>query len=149
MSNNINQNNNTNQRNHDNDRKFDRPRRENPNEFKIPVFLSKDVDKNIHDEIIDVLSNTKFNKISIPVYAYRDLIDDNTENVNKLFNIGYIRKYDAKAKTFTVIIFNKFVDTIKSINEVMIHPVHIDDHKGHLRTITKFTILPVTKMEED
>ena len=68
--NNANQNNertyNNNHRGRNNNRnKVAKQPKVNPNEIKAPLYLSENLSEDIINEITDVLTNTRFNKISM------------------------------------------------------------------------------------
>lgn len=120
----------------------------NPNELKAPLFLSADLNENIVNEILDVLAETKFNKISMPLGTYRCLIDsDLDESDTRVCTIGYIRSFNPETKEFTVIVFSKFLDLIKEYGDIAME-LQFTNHKEHLGTITKFNIVPVVYEEE-
>lgn len=122
----------------------------NPNEIKVPLFLSADLDDNLVDEILDVLSNTRFNKISIPLGTYRSLIDSNVDmDDNRISTIGYIRDYDAETSVFTVIIFNNFIDLIKKFDNPAVNLMMNIRNNNSLGSITKFNIVPEIDNKEE
>lgn len=121
----------------------------NPNEIKVPLYLPADLNENTANEILKVLAETKFNKISIPVGTYRCLIDYNVdESDNRVCTIGYIRNYNIKNNEFTVVIFSKFMDFVKSMKESAIE-LTFTNYKDKLGTITKFNIIPVVYENEE
>lgn len=123
----------------------------NLNEIKVPLQLpglNLD-DLNITHEIFDVLAETKFNKISIPLGTYRYLIDSTIEkDDNRICTIGYIRDYDVETDEFTVIIFDKFINLIKDLGDIAINLV-FTRHVNSLGTITKFNIAPAVIYNEE
>ena len=125
---------------------FDKTKKQpkiNPNEFKLPLYLSADLSEKVTNEIIDVLSNTKFDKVSIPLSTYKTLMDSNVDETDtRVCTIGYIRKYDSESKCFTVIVFNNFVDLIKEFGDSAI-VLQFTTHKENLGTITRFNVCPV------
>lgn len=151
--NNINQN--YNERNNDirekggryKDRKNTRQPKLRHNEIKVPLYLSADLDENMTNSIIDVLSETKFNRISIPLGIYRCLIDNTVDSDDlRVCTIGYIRGYDAETREFTVTIFNKFIDVVKGQGDVVVD-LQFTTYKDSLGSITKFNIVPVVYEE--
>lgn len=155
MSNNNNKNQNNNGKKYNNNggrnnnrNKVNMQSKVNPNEIKVPLYLPADLNKNIINEIIDVINTTKFDKISIPLGTYRCLIDSNADaNDNRISTIGYIRKYDTETEMFTVVIFNNFIDLFKSKSDNAI-TLQYNSYKDHLGTITKFNIVPVFYEDE-
>lgn len=149
MSKNFNQNNN--ERNYNNrgrnnnfnDRKVAKQPRVNPNEVKAPLYLPADLDKNILTEINDVLNETKFNKISIPIGTYRCLIESNVDcDDNRVRTIGYIKKYNPETKEFTIVIFENLIEKIKEQGDIAVE-LQFTKYKNTLGTITKFNIVPI------
>ena len=123
--------------------KKSKPAKANPNEFKVVLHLSEEANENINNEIIDVLANTRFDKISIPVGTYRNLAEECSDaDDNRVCTIGYIRNYDANTKEFTLIIFDKFTKKIKDLGDIVMG-VSYTSFKDSLRTITKFNLLPI------
>lgn len=152
--NNTNQNNNERHHNNrgghnfNNRKKVNKQPKVNPNEIKVPLYLPADLDENIINEINNVLTTTKFDKISIPLGTYRCLIDSNVDADDaRVSTIGYIRKYDAETEMFTVVIFSNFIDFFKAQSDNVV-TLQFNSHKDHLRTITKFIIVPVVCDDE-
>lgn len=149
---NFNQNNkrtNNKERNFNDHNKVARQPKVNPNEFKAQLFLPASLSESIKTEILDVLAKTKFNKISIPVGTYRYLIESNIDADDaRVCTIGYIRGYNAETEEFTLVVFSKFTDIIKSLGDIAID-LQFTQYKEKLGTITKFNILPVLYDEED
>lgn len=133
---------------HNNNRVARQPK-VNPNEFKAPLFLPASLDENVVREIIEVLSTTKFNKISIPLGTYRYNTDTTVDvNDTRVCTIGYIRNYNQETEEFTVSVFSKFTDLVKSFNDAAIE-LQFTMYKEKLGTITKFNIIPVIYTEEE
>lgn len=121
----------------------------NPNEIKALLYLPEDITDTIREQILGVLESCKFNKISIPLGTYRCLIDSSvSENDSRVTTIGYIRKYDAEAQEFSVVIFNKFIDLIKA-NEHNAIELTYNTYGENLGTILKFNIIPVEYEDEE
>lgn len=118
----------------------------NPNEIRTKLLISSDFKEEVKEEILDVLAETKFNKISIPLGTYRYLVEnDVAEDDNRIVTVGYIKKYNPSNQEFTVILFNNMRDIIKDMGNLTIELL-CTMFGGHLGTITKFNIIPV---EED
>ena len=126
-----------------NNKKANKQPKVNPNEIKIPLCLPVDLNDDTTNQIIDVLCNTRFDKISIPLGISRRLIEDTVEDDNRVRTIGYIRSFDAGSAEFTVIIFGKDLEAVKNLGTTgclamdLVYSAHKD---GSLRTITKFNI---------
>lgn len=152
MSNNTNQNNyeKNHNKNHGGRKNFNnKVAKVNPNEIKAPLYLPADLNENIASEILNVLTTTKFNKISIPLGIYRNCIENNVDpDDNRICTIGYIRKFDAETEEFTVVIFSKFTDIIKGLGDIAVDLMYTT-YKDALGTITKFNILPVFYETDD
>lgn len=152
--NNANQNNertyNNNHRGRNNNRnKVAKQPKVNPNEIKAPLYLSANLSEDIINEITDVLTNTRFNKISIPLSTYRCLVDSNVDaDDNRVCTIGYIRNYNAETKEFTVVVFSNFIDIIKEQGDIALE-LQFTKYKEGLGTITKFIIVPVYNEESE
>ena len=124
-----------------NNKKANKQPKVNPNEIKVPLCLPVDLNDDVKNEIYDVLTNTKFDKISIPLGIYRSLIEDCEEGDTRVCTIGYIRKYDTESTEFTVIVFNKYLDIIKELGmENIVLELTFNTYNNTLRTITKFNI---------
>lgn len=122
--------------------------RVNPNEIKVPLYLPANLNENITNEILDVLAATKFNKISFPLGTYRCLVDSSVdENDTRICTIGHVRGYNAETKEFTVIVFDKFIETIKSHENVAVD-LMFTTYKENLGTITKINIVPAFSEEK-
>lgn len=150
----INQNNKkTNNKEHNNNfnerNKVAKQPKVNPNELKAPLFLPADLNENIVSEILDVLEKNRFNKISIPVGTYRNLIESNIDaDDTRVCTIGYVRGYNAETEEFTVIVFSKFIDLIKSHGDIAME-LQFTEYKEKLGTITKFNIVPAVYEENN
>ena len=130
-------------------KKFNKqPKVVNYTELKVPLYLSANQD--IIDEVIDVLSDTKFDKISIPLSTYRSLIDSNVDaDDTRIATIGHIRKYDSEESEFTVVIYNNFIGLINSHKHFVIEPQITYNKDKKLGTIIKFNIIPVVYENEE
>ena len=138
-----------NEKNQVNNRNYKKQPKANINEFKVPLYLLSEPDESVNDEILEVLTATKFNKISIPLGTYRSVIDDTVdENDTRLCTIGYIRNYNAETKEFTVIIFSNFADLFREQESTVID-LQFTTYKGKLGVITKFNIVPVVEDDEE
>lgn len=133
-----------------NDRVEPKKPRVNPNQLTVKLVLdSKNLNDELIDEILEVLETCQFSKISIPLGTYRNLIiNDSAADDNRVSTIGYIRDYNAETQEFTVVVFNNFIDAIKSWGEVGIELQYLT-YKGKLGTITKLNIIPVTSEIEE
>lgn len=119
----------------------------NPNEVKTKLLISSDFNEGVKEEILDVLANTKFNKISVPLGTYRYLVENVAEGDNRIVTVGYIKKYNADKQEFTVILFNNMCSKIKEMGDLAIELL-CTMFAGRLGTITKFNIIPVEEGDE-
>lgn len=129
-----------------NNRKPRQPR-VNLNKINAPIYIPEDTNGNVHDEILEVLSSTKFDKISFPLNTYRALIDSNVDASDaRTCTIGHICGYNSELEEFSVFIFSKFLDAVKSLGDIAIE-IHFSG-KDKLNSITKFNLVTV-EYEED
>ena len=119
-------------------------------EIKAPlVFLEEVYGDKISNEIINVLKEVKFDKISIPVGTYKNLFDPNLdENDTRVFTVGYIRGYDPEELEFTVVVYGKFAEDIKSLGTVGMD-LKISSYKDYLGSINKFILVPIVILDAD
>lgn len=113
----------------------------------IPLSVREGTSEEVVNEIIEVLKSTRFNKISFPLTSYRRIYDDTTSaDDNRVVAVGYIKKFDATNKTFTVIMFNNNADVLTKKykkEDLMIEAV-FTQFKEKLGIITKLVIAPMT-----
>lgn len=113
----------------------------------IPLSVREGTSEEVVNEIIEVLKSTRFNKISFPLTSYRRIYDDTTSaDDNRVVAVGYIKKFDATNKTFTVIMFNNNADALTKKykkEDLMIEAV-FTQFKEKLGIITKLVIAPMT-----
>lgn len=97
----------------------------------------------IENEVKEVLAETKFDKISIPLNTYRRLLseDGGDSEDTKITTIGYIKNYNPETEKFTVVIFNTFKDIIKSWEDLRVQERHTITKEGTLKTIIKFLLV--------
>jgi len=128
-------------------------KRYNPrdNQFKVGFALPDDVSQSVADEITEILSTTKFNKISFPVSTYRYYINsDVNESDTRVITIGYIKSYDAETGKFTIVIFNNNKGVIETFANPTLEIV-FSEYNGKLGCITKLNVidLPVNDSDDD
>lgn len=128
--------------------KNDRQPKTNPNVIKMPLYLQNSIPEDIANEILSILATNKFNKISIPLSTYRFTFEETNEGDNRVYTIGYIRNYNAETCEFTVVVFDGFLDAIKSLGNVGINPMYTT-YNNALGTITKFIAVPVVLAENE
>jgi hypothetical protein len=142
MGKNFNQNNNERKRNFKKRNERNTTKQHKVNELKAQLYLPADLNESIAFEIIDVLNNTRFNKISIPLNMSKRLIDSKDANDTRVTTIGYIRDYDPETEMFTVIVFDNFIESVNSLGDIAMDITFVT-YKDKLRNITKFNIIPV------
>lgn len=112
----------------------------------VPLSVREGTSEEIINEIIDVLKGTKFNKISIPLTTYRYMCDESIpEDDIRITTAGYIKKFNATDKTFTVVLFanNAKAITEKYAKEDLMIEAVFTQYKDKLGIITKFVLAPV------
>ena len=116
--------------------------------IKADMFISKDTPDSIVKEIIEVLSNANFDKLSCPLYTYKYMLKDDSasEGDDRTATIGFIRSFNAEKAQFNVTIFNNQIDIVSSWNSPMVEVVFTtkkDKETGEesLGIITKLNIV--------
>lgn len=136
----------TDQKIYNTNRKF-KEHKVNPNEIKASLCLPADLNENIVNEILDVLSKAKFNKISVPLNTYRWMTENTADKTDtRVSTIGYIRYYNAETREFSLVVFPSFIDMVKSLGDVAVE-LQFTEFKEKLGTITKFNLIPVAIKE--
>lgn len=110
------------------------------NVITAPLCLSSDITDELREEIMKVIKATRFNKISIPLGAYRYLIDKKADATDtRVVTVGYIKKYDDEHDTFSVVVFGNSKEIINSLNNLCIKVIYTE-YDGKLGVITKIII---------
>lgn len=95
------------------------------------------------DTLLDILEVLPFDKVSIPVYTYKNLMFD--KNSKGTMVVGYIKSYDAKEETFDVVIYGNYVETIGDFSDAIIFPrVFINEETGEVRSIIGLDVCPAS-----
>ena len=114
------------------------------NIFYVPVngvTIPDNGSDKVADQFFDALEEIPFNKISIPIYAYKSTLHELADGEkNSNITVGYIKKYNAEKRVFKVFIFDKFIDDIKKIIKEAEADCKFNTYKGDLTTITKINI---------
>ena len=128
---------------------FDNKKKNRPNNvLEVPLFTGN-MDADTEKAILEVLENTRFAQISFPISAYKYQIDSNTDpDDNRTITAGYIRKYDAETKKFTVVIFNKLSEIIMAFKEPTMD-VSFTQYKGSFGTITRLVVADAYEEAEE
>lgn len=110
------------------------------NVITAPLSLSPSITDELREEIMKVIKSTKFNKISIPLGAYRSLIDEKADSTDtRVVTVGYIKKYDEEYGMFHVVVFGNSKEIISSLSNLCIKVVYTE-YNGKLGVITKIII---------
>jgi len=118
----------------------------NPNEVKAKLIFDGTLSDNVIEEILDVLAEMKFNKISVPVGTYRYILEPENQEDTRICTAGYVKNYNAEKQEFTIILFSKVRDVIKDLGDLCVELI-CTVYGGKLGTITKFNILPYDEDE--
>lgn len=120
------------------DKKYDKKNRPN-NILEVPL-CTNNLTEDALANILDILASTSFSKISFPISAYKWQIDSSVDrDDNRSITAGYIKKYDAETKTFTIVIYNKLAETIMAFKEPVMDVV-FTEYKGKFGTITRLIV---------
>ena len=129
--------------------KFMPKKRKNDNTIVAKIWVSDDTSDNVYNEILDVLSNAQFTKLSYPIGAYRKMLDDSLpDDDNRVIGIGYVKKFDPKSGEFVIHVYNNQKDIIKSFSNPLIEVV-FNTYNDQLKTITKLNIVPGMEIDGD
>lgn len=117
------------------------------NTFSIDFF--KETSDEIKDEIIEVLKNTQFNKISIPVASYKNIVNPEDADNTKNLSVGFIKSFNVNNNKLKVVIFNKFKPAINKLDNAIIEITYTEktdkSNNVSLGTIIKFNIVNIDK----
>ena len=117
------------------------------NTFDIKFF--KETSNNVKDEIIEVFKNTQFNKISIPVASFKNIVNPEDTDDNKNLTVGFVKSFNPETNKFKVVIFNKFKEAINNLEDSAIEITYTEktDKSGNvsLGTIIKLNIIAIYK----
>ena len=105
----------------------------------------------IAEEIEQVISATRFNKISIPVYSPRCLLTDeeNKDTSDKRTAVvGYVKRYNPEDQTFQIVLFANAKAAVNGFVNPVIEPTYTQ-YNDKLSVITKLVIVPNEVEEED
>lgn len=109
------------------------------NVFEAPLLVESTTD-NTYEEVLEILSSTKFEKISIPLNAYKSKLDDTNPDDTKITTIGYIKSFDKTKDTFTFVVFNAFKDKVKEWTNASVEAKYTVNKDKSLKTIIKFIL---------
>ena len=129
--------------------KYNKRNQKQNNHYKIGYVLPEDVSKGTLEEVLEILSTTKFNKISFPVSTYRYYMDGNTDmNDTRVITVGYIKNFDAEKGVFTIVLFNNNRLSIDEFTNPTLEVV-FSEYNGSLGCITKFNIIDLPEDDEE
>lgn len=115
------------------------------NTFDIKFF--KETSNNVKDEIIEVFKNTQFNKISIPVASFKNIVNPEDTDDTKNLTVGFVKSFNPETNKFKVVIFNKFKEAINNLEDSAIEITYTEktDKSGNvsLGTIIKLNIIAI------
>lgn len=120
------------------------------NIIKAQLDLSA-IPSEIAEEIEQVISVTRFNKISIPVYSPRCLLTDeeNKDTSDKRTAVvGYVKRYNPEDQTFQIVLFANAKAAVNGFVNPVIEPIYTQ-YNDKLSVITKLVIVPNEVEEED
>lgn len=86
--------------------------------IEIPILINQK--KYNKKELVELIQSIPFGKISIPIYGYKNLIFDPDKKGTVM--IGYVNMFTEQTETFTVTIFNTFVQKVKDFECKVIYP---------------------------
>ena len=76
----------------------------------VAIVFGDEHDNNTIDEVINILLKVPFNKISIPLNAFKGEMLDNVEEggQRKCITVGFITSLNKETLTFNVVVFNQY-----------------------------------------
>lgn len=111
------------------------------------IKFSKETSNGIKDEIIEVFKNTQFNKISIPVASFKNIVNPEDTDDTKNLTVGFVKSFNPETNKFKVVIFNKFKEAINNLEDSAIEITYTEktDKSGNvsLGTIIKLNIIAI------
>lgn len=115
----------------------------------VPVYYTNtsDLSEDVFEEVENTLKSIPFNRISIPLNAYREDVFEDEEGNKKSVTIGFIKSFNPKALTFNVIIFDTFKSAIKKFDSVGLE-VNFGVWKDHLSRINRLSLINVDTDED-
>ena len=120
------------------------------NYFVFKLVVPADIPDSVYEEILNVLSNVPFNKISFPISTYRAYLDNTVDdNDTRVITTGYIKGFNPDTNEFSLIVFPNNRDIIANFKEPVVEVVYTEyPEPGTLGTITKFNIIDMNDNEE-
>lgn len=127
-------------RNNNNNRQNNRPKNLNMDVvlFELSRTAKRDYDR---DSLLELLEEIPFNKISIPVYANKNLVYN--KDAKGIIPVGYVRGYDPESEVFTVSIYGNYAETVKGFAEPVIYVNPFLNDQNEVTTVLNLIIGPV------
>jgi len=115
-----------------------------PQNLKLALALPEGTSESVVNEILDVLANMRFDKISVPVGTYRALLDPSVAaDDTRVLTVGYIKSYDPEKEEFSVVIYSANRDAIYAFKDPGLEIV-FNQYNDSLGIITKFNVIPLS-----
>lgn len=92
------------------------------------------------EEVEAILKKVPFKEFSIPLYAYKDDVMDTQERSSKVIQVGFVKSYNAKTKTFHILIYNGFKERIRTTIENPVISVDYSIYEEKLAKINRLII---------
>ena len=114
--------------------------------MEFPLF---DIGKTVKDDydvngLIDLLASVPFDKISVPLYTYKDLIFGEGKKGTTV--VGYIKSFDVDNLSFSVYVNGKNLKVIKEFDDAVVFPrVRVRD--GEANMVIGLDVCPYSKYE--
>lgn len=119
-----------------------------PQNLKLTLALPEGTSENVINDILEVLAQERFDKISHPVGTYRYLLDNAVpKDDTRVLTVGYIKDYDPEKEEFTVVIYAQNRDLIFGFKDPGLEIV-FNTYNDALTVITKFNVIPLDVDEE-
>lgn len=113
------------------------------------LSMPEGISEKVHVEVMAVVQSTQFDKISIPLSAYRKSIGtQERDDDDRISTVGYIKDFDLEKNQFQVVIFNGSKEAVEAFKNPVIIPI-ITVYNDSLGTITKLIIDDVEPEPED
>ena len=125
------------------DQKYERPSNAS---MEIELFELNKTVRSEYDKatLIEILANVQFDKISIPVYAYKDQILG--EDKKGTMIVGFVNSFEPEEELFNITIYGNYVEKIsKFVDAIIFARLVSDNETGEVKTILGLDICPLEK----
>jgi hypothetical protein len=117
--------------------------RKDSNIHYLPFLINPD-EYELDGDILEVVENVPFNKISIPLQCNRSIIEEGGDP-NRYMTVGNILSYNPKNRKFKVIIHKRYNDIIEQkLSECadgeLVAMVQCSEYNGRFNCITKICV---------